>query len=303
MSGLGPGDSMVLKIFTLVFILVFMFFILQRIAFFTLLERHVLGLTQMRFGPKKVSMYGLLQPIIDGVKLLKKEQVIMFNVSPSVFLGVTVLGFVLIYMEFLCIPYTFRFLTLYWRYFIIIILLSVNVYVLVLGGIYRKSKYRMLGGIRRAVARIGYEITFSMNIILFMLYSKSCSLVPIFNVGLLMMFVSYFISVLIELGRTPFDYRESERELVGGFNTEYRGPSFVLVFLKEYGRLLFFSHMSRVIFFGGYMVMTVFIFTGLIFLRRRLPRLRYDKMVSLMWLSIFFHVGVGLYCTFFMLAL
>jgi NADH:ubiquinone oxidoreductase subunit H len=248
-------------------------------------------------------MYGLIQPIIDGIKLLKKEQILIFNVTPGVFLGVTIIGFVLIYIEFLCIPYRFSFITLYWGYFIVMILISVNVYVLVLGGLFSKSKYRVLGGIRRAIARVGYEIIFSINMIMFILYSKSCSVTPMFNVGLLLIFLRFFIRIVVELGRTPFDYSESESELVGGFNTEYRGPSFVLLFLKEYGSLLFFSHITSVIFFGGWVVMRVVVFTTLIFIRRRFPRLRYDKMVSLMWLSIFFHVGVRLFCTFFILVL
>lgn len=74
-------------------------FVLQAVAFYTLIERHTLGLRQNRFGPKKVRFYGLLQPLLDGVKLLRKEQFFAFNITPSVFFGVTVFSFNLLYIE------------------------------------------------------------------------------------------------------------------------------------------------------------------------------------------------------------
>lgn len=77
------------------------------------MERHFLGLTQNRYGPKKTRYYGLLQPIIDGLKLVGKEQLIVFNCSPTIFLGVVLLRFTIMYMEFICLPYTFNVLTIY----------------------------------------------------------------------------------------------------------------------------------------------------------------------------------------------
>jgi len=74
-------------------------FVLQAIAFFTLLERHVLGITQNRLGPKKVRFYGILQPLIDGLKLINKEQLIVYSVSPTIFLGVTLMRFLLVFGE------------------------------------------------------------------------------------------------------------------------------------------------------------------------------------------------------------
>lgn len=112
MFGLGSRDFRHL-FFILVILIVFILCVLQRIAFFTLLERHILGVTQRRFGPKKTSFFGLLQPILDGLKLIKKEQILMFNVSPIIFLGATVYGFLLMFCEFLCLPFTYYFITIY----------------------------------------------------------------------------------------------------------------------------------------------------------------------------------------------
>lgn len=276
-----------------------MFFILQSIAFFTLLERHVLGITQNRYGPKKNSWYGLLQPILDGIKLIKKEQILIFNCTPSIFLGVTIFNFGIFYIEFLTLPYIFSFVYINWGYLIIILLLGLNLMCLLMGGIYSKRKYSYLGRMRSVVASVSYEIQFNLNIILFILYYKSFMLHNIFNLGLIMFFFTFFISILVELGRTPFDYSESERDLVSGFNTEYRRVRFVLLFLKEYGSLLFFSVITSIIFFGGYFLISVFIFFLVILIRRSYPRYRIDNLIGLIWLILFFHVGLGLYCTFF----
>jgi len=276
-------------------LILFLFFILQRVAFYTLLERHVLGITQNRFGPKKTSYYGLLQPILDGLKLCKKEQILIFNCSPRIFLGITLFNFCLFYMEFLTLPYWFSFITIYWSYFLVMVLVGINVYFLIMGGIYSKRKYSYLGGIRRGVARVSYEIIFSLNIIIFIFYNKSYTLSFINNVGLLILFFPFFIRTLVELGRTPFDYSESERELVRGFNTEYSSVSFVLLFLKEYGSLLFFSLMISTIFFGGLFLFSIVIFFSFILIRRRFPRFRYDNLMSLMWLQLFFHIVVILW--------
>lgn len=161
------------------------------------------------------------------------------------------------------------------------VLLAVNVYFLIIGGIFSKSKYSYLGGIRSRVASVSYEIMFSINILIFILYNKSYTLVRFINIGIIMLFFRFFISVLVELGRTPFDYSESERELVRGFNTEYSRVGFVLLFLKEYGRLLFFRVITSVLFFNNRFFITVFVFSLFIFIRRRYPRFRYDHIINL----------------------
>jgi len=275
----------------LLFILfLYIFFLLQSVAFYTLIERHVLGLTQNRFGPKKTSWFGLLQPIIDGLKLCKKENIYIFNCSSRVFIGAAVLSFCVFYMEFICLPYPFNFITIYWGYLMVLLLLGVNVYYLLVCGIYSKSKYSYLGGMRRAVASVRFEVTFSINVLTFALYHKSYEVGEVGNVGLLLYFLVFFISALVELSRTPFDYSESESELVSGLNTEYRRVGFVLLFIKEYGSLLFFSVLTADVFIGGIFAGAIAVFFCLIVIRRSFPRLRYDKCMEVIWLESFFHV-------------
>lgn len=217
------------------------------------------------------------------------------------FLGVTLFNFTLFYLEFIALPYWFSFITVYWSFLLIIILLAVNVYFLIMGGIFSKSKYSYLGGMRSRVASVSYEIIFSINILIFILYNKSYTLVRFINIGVIILFFRFFISVLVELGRTPFDYSESERELVRGFNTEYRRVGFVLLFLKEYGRLLFFRVITSVLFFNNRFLITIFVFSLFIFIRRRYPRFRYDHIINLIWLQLFFNLAGILWATYFML--
>lgn len=288
-------------LFFLGIFVIYILLVLQGIAFYTLIERHLLGVTQNRFGPKKVSLYGLLQPILDGVKLIKKEQLVLLNVSPLVFFGVTVGRFILMFIEFMCLPYYYSFITVYWRYLLVILLVRVNIYFIVAGAIFRKRKFSFLGGVRSAAARVRYEVLFTMNMVIFMLYRKRYTLTFLDNVGLLLLFITFFLSVLVELSRTPFDYRESESDLVSGFNTEYRSVGFVLFFLKEYGRLLFFRLILTNIFYGGYFFFAVLIFSLFIVLRSSLPRYRHDKLMGFMWTVLVFHVARALWATYYLL--
>lgn len=148
------------------------------------------------------------------------------------------------------------------------------------GGIFSKRKYSYLGAIRSSAARVAYEFVFTLNIILFILYYKSYNLLPLRNIGLTLFLFTFLISALVELSRTPFDYRESERELVSGFNTEYSRVGFVLLFLKEYGSLLFFRVIIRNIFFNGYLIISIIISFLFILIRRSFPRIRYDKVIG-----------------------
>lgn len=283
--------------------LVFILLILQRVAFYTLIERHTLGLTQNRFGPKKTRVWGLLQPLLDGVKLIGKEQLIILNVSPTIFLGMTLLTFCLGFREWLLLPYWFSFNTIYWRYLFILFLLGVNVYTILYGGLYSKRKYSYLGSIRTSVSRVSYEVIFSLNILVFILYNKSFTLRGIFNWGLFLLFLTFFIRVLVETRRAPFDYSESESELVSGFNTEYSRVGFVLFFLKEYISLLFFRVVISILFSNGGFILTVLIFSLIVMVRRSFPRVRFDILIKLFWLQLIFHVCAYLWATYIFLIL
>lgn len=184
-----------------------------------------------------------------------------------------------------------------------LLLVGVNIYFVILTGIYSKSKYAYLGRVRAAAARVRYEVLFRVNILTFAIYHKSYSIVGISNVGIFAYFSVFFVRTLVELRRTPFDYVESERELVSGVNTEYRSVGFVLLFIKEYGRLLFFCVLTSDLFFGGSFLAVICLFFLLIFVRSRFPRVRYDKLMGMMWLEVFFHAVLALFSIYFVMLL
>jgi len=149
-------------------------------------------------------------------------------------------------------------------------------------GIFSKNKYSILGRVRSASQVISYEVGFI--IYLFALLSLESSLVLEGNLRLvkMLLLLPWLVGILAETNRTPFDFREAESELISGFNTEYRSFGFVFLFLREYGSILFFSSLTRILFFSGFEWLAfLFILFFLIVIRRIFPRYRYDKLMSL----------------------
>jgi len=155
------------------------------------------------------------------------------------------------------------------------------VYTTLLSGVFRKSKYGFIGSLRSRAQSISYEISFSFFFLFFFLENKTFSLERIFFNDLIIIFFPLLISIICELNRAPFDLSERERELVRGFNTEFSSVSFVLLFLREYGILIFFRFLIRVLFFKSSLIISFIFLRCLIFIRSCFPRLRYDFNINL----------------------
>jgi NADH-ubiquinone oxidoreductase chain 1 len=141
-----------------------------------------------------------------------------------------------------------------------------------LRGLIRKSKYAFLGAIRSRSQRVSFEIIFSICFIGLLIFVKSFELNIFINLFNLLFFFIFVTIILVELNRAPFDFSEGERELVSGFNVEYRSFSFALLFLAEYGSLLFFRVLIS---FMVYLVFRIFLL-----IRRAYPRFRYDFLIN-----------------------
>jgi NADH:ubiquinone oxidoreductase subunit H len=151
---------------------------------------------------------------------------------------------------------------------------------LLLIGIYSKSKYSILGAVRSRCQRVSFEVVFFFLLFCFLGIGKRLVVVVSFNFILFMLLPIFFLIIIAELNRPPFDFSEGERELVRGFNLEMGGCLFVLLFLREYGFLLFFSYMVSDLFFSGSLFFFYIVFLYLLRVRRSFPRYRYDKLME-----------------------
>nr|ASA39567.1 NADH dehydrogenase subunit 1 [Typhlatya galapagensis] len=278
---------------------VLIIFVLVAVAFVTLLERKVLGYIQIRKGPNKVGYVGLLQPFSDAVKLFTKEQAvptlsnfIPYYLSPVFSLFVSLLVWVVV-------PYDMGFLSFSMSVLFFLCCTSLGVYTTMGAGWSSNSKYSLLGCLRAVAQTISYEVSLALillsflmlvggvDFLLFVEYQRYLS----FIVLTLPLALVWFSSCLAETNRTPFDFAEGESELVSGFNTEYSGGGFALIFMAEYASILFMSTLFVIMFLGGLMSSVLFylkvVFIGFCFIwvRGTLPRFRYDKLMYLAWKS------------------
>ena len=282
--------------------------VLIRVAFIILLERRVLGYIQLRKGPNKVGLIGVLQSFSDAIKLFIKEQffpskrnIFIYYLSPAALLFVTLFLWVVVFnpVNILNIPLGGLFFFCCTRF---------RVYCLIGSGWSSNSNYALIGAIRGIAQTISYEV--SMALIFLSMIFLICSynffnfsfnqLTIWFIFFFLPIFFCWFTSILAETNRTPFDFAEGESELVSGFNVEYSRGGFALLFLAEYARIIFISYFILVLFFGGLSsgiflnnIFGIFFIFCFLWVRSCLPRYRYDKLIYLAW-KIFLPVSLFL---------
>ena len=280
--------------------------VLISVAYLTLAERKIIGYSQTRKGPNIVGLYGLLQPLADGVKLFSKEMVIPNHVSIFLYFFSPILALTLGLVVWGLMPLNFYStmsdITL--GILIIFALSSVGVYAILMSGWSSNSKYAFMGSLRAAAQMISYEVSIGLIVISVILCGGTMNLINIiqaqeqltwFLLPLLPVALMFFISCLAETNRAPFDLTEGESELVSGYNVEYSSMTFALFFLAEYSHIIFMSFLFAVIFLGGWSFFTnypiilfikgtlvVFLF---VWVRTSFPRLRYDQLMSLLWKS------------------
>lgn len=260
-----------------------MLIVFLRVCFLTLLERKILGYVQNRKGPTKVLFIGLLQPVIDGGKLILKRMIIekiYYFFIP--FFSIVVIRFLSLSIWF----YSYS-VVISNAIFFILIVRTIVVYVLFMLGWRRENVYGVLGGLRRSSQIIAYEIIIFFVLILLVIFHMSWNLWD-FNFSIIYLFdifIIWLLILLVETNRRPYDFAEGERELVSGYNIEYIGVLFAYMFIAEYGILIFFRWVTAVIFITVYSFWIVLIF--LIVVRGFVPRRRYDILISNCWKFIF----------------
>jgi len=302
-------------IFNLIDVLCVILPILLAVAFMTIIERKQLAAHQRRVGPNIVGYYGLLQPFSDALKLILKETIIPSHSNKVLFFLAPISTLVFSLLGWAVIPFgkglAISDLPLGILYSLA--LSSLGVYGILFAGWSANSKYAFLGSLRSTAAMISYELILSSAILIIIFLTGSFNFTTIiefqqaiwFIIPLFPIYIFYFISVLAETSRTPFDLQEAESELVSGFMTEHSSVPFVFFFLGEYSSIVLFSSITSVLFFGGYNMPEIFvndsifnlqsIILGLktcfhcflfVLVRATLPRLRYDQLIDLCWLNL-----------------
>lgn len=281
------------------------------VAYLTYIERKVIAAMQLRIGPNYVGPFGLLQPIADALKLLHKEPIIPTKANPVLFLSAPVITFTLSLLAWAVIPLgpDFVLANINVGVLYLFAISSLSVYGIIIAGWASNSKYSFLGALRSAAQMVSYEISIGFVMITVLLCTGSLNLRQIvlaqqnmwFVIPLFPMFVIFFISILAETNRAPFDLPEAEAELVAGYNVEYSSMPFALFFLGEYANMILMSAMTSILFLGGWLPpcnmapftyipgfvwfalkisLILFLF---LWVRATLPRYRYDQLMHLGW--------------------
>jgi NADH-quinone oxidoreductase subunit H len=296
------------------------------VALLTLWERKVIGWMQLRRGPNRVRIFGLLpgvgQPFADVLKLLMKEVVIparanrlLFRLAPMIVLVPAFAAWAVIPLSPTVVVSKADAGLLY-----LLSLTSMSVYGVILAGWAANSKYAFLGAMRSAAQLVAYEIAMGFALVGVLMAAGSMNLGTIVRTQeggflswnwfwLFPLLMVYFISGVAETNRAPFDVAEGESEIVAGFHVEYSGMAFALFFLAEYANMILISTLTAVFFFGGWqgpfagypglgaswlgqpsflwLALKAFCLVFLfLWFRATFPRYRYDQIMRLGWKAL-----------------
>lgn len=287
---------------------------LLAVALFTIAERKILAGLQRRHGPTVVGIWGFLQVLADGFKLILKDTKTVCNRRNKVlFILCPLFSFVLSFGTWALVPFSSAHIISCLNYGLLwmLALSSLKIYTIFFSGWSSNSKYPLLGGLRAVAQVISYEISLGFCFLCVSTLSGTLDLMGIvlaqrdcfFFFPLLPVAFLFFLVVIAETNRPPFDMAEAESELVAGYNLEYSAIYFAFLFLGEYCSILVMSALWVVLFFGGWLpvlnclsfvpeviwmvLKTLLVCFFIIVIRGIMPRYRYDQLMQLGW-KVFF---------------
>ena len=288
--------------------------VLLLFAYLTLLERKLLGRMQLRYGPNRAGPFGLLQPIADLVKLVRKEAFAPSSAIDLPYILAPIVSAFTAIAAFSVIPWGPGWHVYHWHVngevanvsiglLLIFALGSIGIYGFIVGGWASESKFSLLGSMRTCAQLVSYEVSLALSVLGVVILGRSLSLPAIVHrQGELLPFVVpqfvgmlvFFFAGIAETSRAPFDLPEAEQELVAGYHTEYSGMRWGLFQMAEYINLITLSALMVTLFFAGwhgpwnlgplwFVLKLLGLLSVFIWLRATLPRLRYDQLMRFGW--------------------
>ena len=284
-------------------------------AYLTLVERKVMGRMQLRYGPNRAGPWGLMQPIADLVKLIRKESFFPAEAVDVLYIFSPFIAAFTALTTFSVIPWGPGWVIDGYQVngyvadvpialILVFAIGSLGIYGFIVGGWASDSKYALLGSMRTCAQLVSYEVALALSVLGVVLMAGSLSLTQIVDAqqDTIWYAVPQFVGLLVflaagvaETNRPPFDLPEAESELVAGYHTEYSGMRFGLFSMAEYVNMIVLSGLCVTLFLGGWIgpwaplgpvwfllkvLILIFLF---IWLRATLPRLRYDQLMSFGW--------------------
>jgi NADH-quinone oxidoreductase subunit H len=288
-------------------------------AFTTWLERKLLGRMQLRFGPNRAGPKGLLVPIADLLKLIRKEAFAPIAAKEPLYILAPIVAMATALAAFSVLPFgpgwtvsgyyiSGSVVNVPISLILIFALGSLGIYGFIIGGWASESKYSLLGSMRTCAQLVSYEVSLALSVLGVVMMGQSLNLQQIVDKQehTLWFFIPQFVGLIVfmlgaiaETSRPPFDLPEADTELVAGYHTEYSGMRWGLFQTAEYVNMLVLSGLVVTLFFGGYhfpwvptldkfgpiwFVLKLFTFVAFfIWLRATQPRLRYDQLMRFGW--------------------
>jgi NADH-quinone oxidoreductase subunit H len=250
--------------------------LLMAVAYTVLLERKLVGRIQNRWGPSRVGPFGLLQPMVDGLKLFLKEDLMPLSVYRPLYILAPIIALSCALLSISMVPFgadvrykgidLFQISDVNIGLLILLAITGVGVYGIALSGWASNNKYSLLGALRASAQVVSYELALGLSLVGVVLRSQSLRLRDIVNVqathGLLswnffggfqfLAFFIYLMAAYAETNRAPFDMPEAETELVAGYHTEYSSMKFAMFFMAEYANMITVGCVATLLFFGGW---------------------------------------------------
>jgi len=289
--------------------------VMAAFAYTTWLERKLLGRFQNRYGPNRSGPFGLLQPIADLLKLIRKESFfpqaaydVPYILAPIIATGTALASFAVIPFGAGWTISEYHVNGEMANVSIGLILLfalgSIGVYGGIVGGWASESKYSLLGAMRTCAQLVSYEVSLALSVLGVVLMGQSLNLVDIVNKqgATIWFFIPQFVGLLVflfaataETARAPFDLPEADSELVAGYHTEYSGMRWGLFQTAEYINMITLSALAVTLFFAGwhgpyaplgplwFFIKLFLMVSFFIWVRASVPRLRYDQLMRFGW--------------------